>query len=79
MFYMVCKNIEQRQSIIEKLKTNNILSVFHYISLHNSPFYKSNNDVPELIESDRYSDCLLRLPMFYELDIQTVIDNLGFK
>jgi len=76
MFYMVCKNIEQRQSIIEKLKTNNILSVFHYISLHNSPFYKSNNDVPELMESNRYSDCLLRLPMFYELNVIEIVSAL---
>ena len=76
MFYIVCKNIEQRQSIIEKLKNCNITSVFHYISLHNSLFYKNNYAVPELVESDRYSDCLLRLPMFYELNVQEIITAL---
>lgn len=76
MFYLVCKSIQQRQEIIEKLKNNNILSVFHYISLHSSPFYKENYLGTELKVSDRYSDCLLRLPMFYELNVQDVITVL---
>jgi dTDP-4-amino-4,6-dideoxygalactose transaminase len=76
MFYIVCKSIEQRQTIIEKLKSENILSVFHYISLHGSPFYKNSYIGLDLSESDRYSDCLLRLPMFYELDVQQIINAL---
>jgi dTDP-4-amino-4,6-dideoxygalactose transaminase len=76
MFYIVCKSMEQRQTIIEKLKIENILSVFHYISLHGSPFYKSSYNGLDLSESNRYSDCLLRLPMFYELDVQEVIKAL---
>jgi dTDP-4-amino-4,6-dideoxygalactose transaminase len=76
MFYIVCKSIEQRQSIIKKLKSKNILTVFHYISLHGSPFYKNSYIGLDLSESDRYSDCLLRLPMFYELDVQEIINAL---
>ncbi|MFE3871873.1 dTDP-4-amino-4,6-dideoxygalactose transaminase [Flavobacterium sp. ZS1P70] len=76
MFYIVCKSIEQRQSIIEKLKSKKILSVFHYISLHGSPFYKNSYIGRDLSESDRYSDRLLRLPMFYELDVQEIINAL---
>jgi dTDP-4-amino-4,6-dideoxygalactose transaminase len=76
MFYLVCQSIHQRQEIIEKLKQNNILSVFHYISLHSSPFYKEYYLGTELKVSDRYSDCLLRLPMFYELNAQDVITVL---
>lgn len=76
MFYIVCKSMAQRQTIIEKLKSENILSVFHYISLHGSPFYKSSYNGLDLSESNRYSDCLLRLPMFYELDVQEVIKAL---
>lgn len=48
-------------------ETKNIQSVFHYLSLHQSPFYKGKHNGMELPESDRYSDCLLRLPFFYEL------------
>ena len=76
MFYLVCKNLEQRTTIIEKLKSKNILSVFHYISLHSSPFYNQIHNEKPLPQSDRYSDCLLRLPMYYELDVMNVINNL---
>jgi dTDP-4-amino-4,6-dideoxygalactose transaminase len=76
MFYMVCKSVAQRQTIIEKLKGRNILSVFHYISLHSSPFFAINYKGSDLVESDRYSDCLLRLPMFYELDVSEIINAL---
>jgi dTDP-4-amino-4,6-dideoxygalactose transaminase len=76
MFYIVCKSMEQRQSIIEKLKSKKILSVFHYISLHSSTFYNNKHNGNNLIETDRYSECLLRLPMFYELDVQEIINAL---
>lgn len=67
MFYVICKNIDQRTKIITKLKENNILAVFHYLSLHKSPFYCEKHDGRVLPESDLFSDCLLRLPMYYEL------------
>ncbi|MGL2964068.1 dTDP-4-amino-4,6-dideoxygalactose transaminase [Flavobacterium sp. RSB2_4_14] len=76
MFYIVCKNIEQRSTIINALKRKGILSVFHYISLHRSQFYKDNISIPELQQTDNYSDCLLRLPMYYELQIDEVITKL---
>lgn len=78
-FYMVCENLEKRTALINKLKENNILSVFHYLSLHKSPFYQSKHDGRELPESDRYSDCLVRLPFYYELtekDIHFIIKTL---
>jgi dTDP-4-amino-4,6-dideoxygalactose transaminase len=76
MFYLVCKNMEQRTSIIDKLKSKQILSVFHYISLHSSSFYNQIHHEDKLPQSDRYSDCLLRLPMYYELNVKQVIDSL---
>jgi len=72
MFYMVCKSQVQRDSFIKKLKENDILSVFHYLSLHNSDFYRGKHDGRILKESDRYSDTLLRLPLFYELDTEDI-------
>lgn len=76
MFYLVCNSLEQRTAIIDTLKENNILSVFHYISLHESPFYKDKHDGRILEHTDRYSDTLLRLPMFFELDSNEVIKQL---
>lgn len=73
MFYVVCKNLEERQSLINALKKNNVLSVFHYLSLHKSPYYLSKHDGRELPNSDFYSDSLLRLPMYYELTNEDLI------
>ena len=76
MFFLVCKNLEQRTSLIQHLKENNILAVFHYISLHKSPFYKENHDDRMLPETDKFTDCLLRLPLFYELESDSVVSVL---
>ncbi|MGZ3861859.1 MAG: dTDP-4-amino-4,6-dideoxygalactose transaminase [Bacteroidia bacterium] len=67
MFYMVCKNGEERNRLIENLKKEDINAVFHYLSLHKSPFYRDRCKGVSLPNSDHYSDCLVRLPMFYEL------------
>jgi dTDP-4-amino-4,6-dideoxygalactose transaminase len=67
MFYLVCNQSEQRDHLIGRLKSHNILAVFHYLSLHNSPFYREKHDQRSLPETERYSDNLLRLPLFYEL------------
>ncbi|UAM96604.1 dTDP-4-amino-4,6-dideoxygalactose transaminase [Polaribacter litorisediminis] len=77
MFYLTCENIEQRSAIIENLKSNNILAVFHYLSLHSSPFYAQKHDGRIMPETDRYTDCLVRLPLFYELNEDLVINQLN--
>jgi dTDP-4-amino-4,6-dideoxygalactose transaminase len=76
MFYLVCKNSEQRKALIQKLKNEDIHAVFHYLSLHKSPFYKDKHDGRDLKYSDDYSECLIRLPMFFELDIMPVVQSL---
>jgi len=72
MFYLVCKNSERRTQLIDLLKSNNILAVFHYISLHTSPFYEGKHDGRNLPETDRYTDCLVRLPMYYDLSDEEI-------
>lgn len=67
IFYLVCNSAEERSSLIEFLKMNAIQAVFHYQSLHSSPFYQSKHDGRLLINADRYSNCLVRLPLFYNL------------
>ncbi len=67
MFYVVCASLSEREALINKLKGVGVLSVFHYLSLHKSPFYTDKHDGRELPISDHYSDCLLRLPMYFEL------------
>ncbi|MBD1427744.1 dTDP-4-amino-4,6-dideoxygalactose transaminase [Sphingobacterium arenae] len=79
MFYLVCESVEQRTEIIERLKSKSVSAVFHYLSLHKSPFYQSKHDGRELSMSDFYSECLVRLPMYYELtedNIDLIIGNI---
>ena len=73
MFYLVCNNLEQRTALIKRLKDSGILAVFHYLSLHSSPYYADKHDGRELPECDRYADCLVRLPMYYDLKDEEVI------
>jgi len=72
MFYVVTKNLEHRTNLIDALKKENIHAVFHYLSLHKSPFYQTKHDYRTLTQSDFYSDTLLRLPMYYELEKEQV-------
>lgn len=67
MFFLVCKSLQQRTQIIDTLKEKNVLAVFHYLSLHTSPYFSGKHDGRLLLQSDRYSDCVVRLPMYYEL------------
>jgi dTDP-4-amino-4,6-dideoxygalactose transaminase len=67
MFYLVCADIVQRSRLIDHLKRHGILAVFHYLSLHKSPYYARRHDGRELPNSDMFSDCLVRLPLYFEL------------
>jgi dTDP-4-amino-4,6-dideoxygalactose transaminase len=79
MFYIVCASLSERTELIEHLKNNEIHAVFHYLSLNKSPYYLSTISSElnkDLINSDNYTDRLLRLPMYYELtagDIQKIV------
>jgi dTDP-4-amino-4,6-dideoxygalactose transaminase len=77
MFYMILPDEKDRETFISKLREEGIYAVFHYLSLHKSPFYFDKHDGRELLLSDYYSDCLVRLPFYYdlkELEQQKVID-----
>lgn len=67
MFYLICNNLEGRTALIKKLKDNDILAVFHYLSLHSSPYYQNKHDGRDLPNCDKFADCLVRLPMYYDL------------
>ena len=74
MFYLVCNSLEERTALIASLKTEHIGAVFHYLSLHSSPYYLDKHDGRELPNCDHFADCLVRLPMFYELTVEQVKD-----
>lgn len=79
MFFIICESIEYRNKLISKLKSENIHAVFHYQSLHSSPYFKIRHDGRQLKYSDSFTDRLLRLPLYYELeenDINRITENI---
>ncbi|RZJ92930.1 MAG: dTDP-4-amino-4,6-dideoxygalactose transaminase, partial [Hymenobacter sp.] len=79
MFYLVARSLDERTALINFLKERQILPVFHYLSLHKSPFYADKHDGRQLPWADHYTDCLLRLPLYYELHPelqQRVVDGV---
>ena len=79
MFYLVCNSLEERTGLIEKLKSNGVLAVFHYLSLHLSDYYREHHEgaIPCLPNCDHYADCLVRLPMYFELSLEEVESICG--
>ncbi len=77
MFYIVCNNLAERTALIKHLREKEIYPVFHYQSLHKSAYFLKNNKSIELPQSDYYTDCLLRLPFYFELsnDDQRLVIN----
>jgi dTDP-4-amino-4,6-dideoxygalactose transaminase len=67
MFYLVTNSFEERNDLISFLKENKIHAVFHYLSLHSSPYYVEKHDGRDLPNADKFSNQLLRLPIYYEL------------
>jgi dTDP-4-amino-4,6-dideoxygalactose transaminase len=79
LFYLVCKTEKERGALIDWLKGKGIHSVFHYLALHRSPFYGKLHDGRSIPNSERFSDCLVRLPMYYELspqDVEFITDTI---
>lgn len=77
MFYINFLSNESRSNLIQHLKKKGIMSVFHYLGLHSSDYYKDKHDGRELNNSDKYEKQLLRLPFFYELsnnDLSKIIN-----
>lgn len=73
MFYIKCKDLEERTEFIQHLKDNNILAVFHYIPLHSAQAgfkYGRFHGIDKFttIESER----LVRLPLYYGLSKEEV-------
>jgi len=70
LFYILFENSDPRQEFIEFLKRKGVLTVFHYQSLHKSSFIARTQPLSfneNLVNTEKFSDCLLRLPLFYEL------------
>lgn len=73
MFYLVTPNLDYRTKMIEYLKLHQIMATFHYVSLHKSEFYKDKHDNRILNECEKYTENLLRLPLYFDLMDEDVL------
>lgn len=72
MFYFLCCDKEARKELLYYLKSNNIQATFHYQALHCSEFYISKFGSISLPNAEHYSEVLIRLPMYFELEFHQV-------
>ncbi|MDA3799808.1 MAG: dTDP-4-amino-4,6-dideoxygalactose transaminase [Kiritimatiellae bacterium] len=69
MFYIVLKSEKNRNKLMDYLVEHGVKAVFHYIPLHSSPMgQKIQPNTFNLFVTNKVSGCLLRLPIFYELN-----------
>ncbi len=73
MFYLKVKDLETRTELLEYLKENDILAVFHYIPLHSS---HAGLEFSRFVGEDKFtiseSEKLLRLPIYFDIDVEQV-------
>lgn len=72
MFYLVCADLETRTGLIEHLRKHEIMATFHYQALHASPYFAATHGDRPLPNAARYSDTLVRLPLFADLSADEV-------
>lgn len=72
LFFLVCASAGERTALLAWLRARGIEAVFHYQALHASAYYQRQSDGRPLPEADRYSECLLRLPLYFDLSIEDV-------
>lgn len=79
LFGLIFETNDIRNRYIQFMKERGIITPFHYIPLHSSPFFSEyiQGRHRELINTDKISSCLVRLPLHYSLsnsDVGKVID-----
>lgn len=77
MFYLLCPSLEYRTALMKFLKENDVQTTFHYLPLHSSKFYAKKHGNHKLPNCDFYGDCLVRLPLYYELSDMEVNKIIG--
>ncbi len=80
MFYLKCKDLEERTALIQFLKENDIMAVFHYVPLHTAPAgLKYGRFHGEDKYTTKESERLVRLPLYYGLErekVEYIIDKV---
>jgi dTDP-4-amino-4,6-dideoxygalactose transaminase len=77
MYYLLLNQPEQRDRLLQYLKSEGIYGVFHYIPLHSAPAGQTyGRPHGEMQITDRVSETLVRLPLWVGVDQETVIEKV---
>lgn len=72
IFYLSCKNENTRDGLIQYLKEKEVQAVFHYMTLHNSPYWKNRSEITKLSNAEKFGKTIVRLPLYYELSHEKI-------
>lgn len=72
MFYILTEDLETRGRLITFLRNHKIHAVFHYLSLHDSAYYSEKYTGAPLLNSTRFEQTLLRLPLYADLELEQI-------
>jgi dTDP-4-amino-4,6-dideoxygalactose transaminase len=67
IFYIMCRNQDEQEELLNHFKRKEIQAIFHYLPLHKSPYYLKQHADATLPNAERYGTCLIRLPLYVEL------------
>ncbi|GAB5526522.1 MAG: dTDP-4-amino-4,6-dideoxygalactose transaminase [Roseivirga sp.] len=70
IFYLKCPSQSYRNALIAHLNTQGVMAIFHYLPLHQSPYWLQSHKPEVLKEAEAWADCIVRLPLFYDLTAQ---------
>jgi dTDP-4-amino-4,6-dideoxygalactose transaminase len=72
IFYLLCRSENEKNKLLSYLNENGVNAIFHYLPLHKSKFYSAIYEGEELVRCDLFAGTLLRLPLYFELDIEQI-------
>ena len=67
LFYLLCRTSEERTALLAHLKAQGIMAVFHYLPLHESPYYLKHYPKVSLPVTENAARRLVRLPFYFNL------------
>ena len=79
MYYLLLQDLDDRSSLIARMKEQGILCVFHYVPLHSAENSRLKiRSAGTLENTERLSDQLVRLPLWIGLHpmLGGLIDSL---
>jgi dTDP-4-amino-4,6-dideoxygalactose transaminase len=67
IFYLSTTSAVAQRVLLYYLKHAGVQAIFHYLPLHQSPFFTQGNAPAKLPNAERFAETLIRLPLFVEL------------